>query len=124
MLSTASSCQMRKYLFIMANEGHRWGGSEPLWSLAAERLVRDGNEVRVSVKDWDEAVPQVEHMRSAGCKIFYRRPPSFISRQLKKIFPSPEYALAHVRAIGKGVDLVVISQGYNADGLELMEAAR
>jgi len=115
---------MRKYLFIMANEGHRWGGSEPLWSSAAEKLARRGNEVRVSVKDWGQPVPQVEGLRSAGCQIFYRRPPSFLARQVQKIFPRPEYPLMHVRSVGSGVDLVVISQGANADGLGWMEGAR
>src|SRR6266852_4432342 len=115
---------MRKYLFIMANEGHRWGGSESLWSSAAEKLALGGNEVRVSVKDWGEPVPQIEHLRSVGCQIFYHRPPSFIMRQARKIFPISEYFFAHVRSVGKGVDLVVISQGANADGLDWMEAAR
>src|ERR1700719_1932155 len=111
---------MRKYLFIMANEGHPWGGSELLWSAAAERLSRRGNEVRVSVKDWGDSVPQIQHLQSTGCRIFYRRPPTFIRRQAERIFPLPEYSLAHVRAAGLGVDLVVISQGSNADGLGWM----
>lgn len=116
--------QMRKYLFIAANEGITWGGSELLWSSAAERLARCGNEVRVSVKDWGKPVSQVEHLRSAGCQIYYRRPPSFISRQARKFFPRPEHSLMHVRSVGGGVDLVVISQGSNTDGLGWMEASR
>jgi len=115
---------MRKYLFIAANYGHMWGGSELLWSSAAEKLVRRGDEVRVSVKDWGQPVPQVEHLRSAGCQIFYRRPPSFISRQARKIFPLLESSLTHIRSVGRGVSLVVISQGANLDGLEWMAAAR
>ena len=119
---------MRKYLFIMAQEGFPWGGSEPLWSSAAEHLARGGNNVRVSVKDWGEPVPQIEHLRSAGCEIFYRhdqyRLPSFIFRQIRKIFPPLKYFDAHLRSVGKGVDLVVVSQGCNFDGLEWMEAAR
>jgi glycosyltransferase involved in cell wall biosynthesis len=114
---------MKKYLFIMAQEGHKWGGSEPLWSSAAEHLARRGNEVRVSVKDWGTLVPQIEHLRSVGCQIFYRRLPSFISRQIKKIVPNRPYSHAHVRAVGKGVDLVVISQTSNTDGLQWMEAS-
>jgi glycosyltransferase involved in cell wall biosynthesis len=118
---------MRKYLFIMTQEGYPWGGSEPLWSSAAEKLVRQGNEVRVSVKDWGRPVPQIEHLRLAGCQIFYRqdkyRLPSFITRQIRRIFPPPEYSLAHVRSVGKDADLVVISQTCNTDGLEWMEAA-
>jgi glycosyltransferase involved in cell wall biosynthesis len=113
-----------KFLFIVANEGAKWGGSEILWSSAAEKLVRNGHEVRVSVKNWGEAVPQIEHLRAAGCDIFHRRPFSFMSRQVRKIFPLPEYPHLHLRSVGKDVDLVVISQGMNADGLLWMEAAR
>ena len=115
---------MRKYLFIAANEGTNWGGSELLWSSAAEKLVRRGDEVRVSVRDFGKPIRIVERVRSAGCQIFYRRQPSFISRQVRKIFPLPEYSLAHVRSVGDRVDLVVISQGSNLDGLQWMEAAR
>ena len=97
-----------------------------MWSAAAEKLVRCGNEVRVSVKDWGRPVPQIEHLRLAGCQIFYRhyRLPSFITRQIRRIFPPPEYSLEHVRKIGQGMDLVVISQGANFDGLLWMERAR
>ena len=115
---------MRKYLFIAANEGTDWGGSELLWSSAAEKLARRGDEVRVSVRDFGKPIHIVERVRSAGCQIFYRRPPSFISRQIRKILPFPEYSLAHVRSAGNGVDLVVISQGSNSDGLHWMEASR
>jgi glycosyltransferase involved in cell wall biosynthesis len=119
---------MRKYLFIMAQVGHPWGGSEPLWSSAAEKLARQGNQVRVSAKDWGKPVPQIEQLRLAGCQIFYRpdeyRLPSFITRQIRRIFRPSEYTLEHVRKAGQGVDLVVISQGANFDGLRWMEAAR
>jgi glycosyltransferase involved in cell wall biosynthesis len=116
----------RKYLFIMANEGHRWGGSELLWSAAAEKLAQRGDKVRVSVKDWGEPVEQIEHLRSAGCQIFYRDlgPPPFIARQIRKLFPGHEYLPRHVRSVGDGIDLVVISQGAHTDGLGWMEAAR
>jgi glycosyltransferase involved in cell wall biosynthesis len=117
---------MKKYLFIMANEGHRWGGSEPLWSSAAEKLVCRGNEVRVSVKDWGQPVPQIEKLRLAGCQIFYRdySIPPFFTRQIRKIFPIPDYQLTHVRTAAAEVDLVVISQGDNMDGLVWMEASQ
>src|SRR5215469_3647766 len=107
---------MRKYLFIAAIEGTNWGGSELLWSSVAEKLVGRGNEVLVSVLDFGKPIREIQLLRSAGCQIFYRRPPSFISRQIRRIFPRPAYSLRDVGSAGKGVDLVVISQGYNADG--------
>jgi glycosyltransferase involved in cell wall biosynthesis len=116
---------MHKYLFIMANEGHRWGGSEYLWSAAAERLARRGNEVRVSAKDWGEHVPEVEALRGAGCQIFYRKSPApFLIRASRKALRMADYRFDHVADAGRGVDLVVISQGTNDDGLLLIEAAQ
>ena len=117
---------MKKYLFIMAQVGHPWGGSEPLWSSAAEHLVRSGNEVRISVKDWGRPVPEIEHLRAAGCQIFsrsYRLPP-FLVRQFYRVFPPIDYETAHLRRAANGVDLVVISQGANFDGLSWMEKTR
>lgn len=115
---------MRKFLFIAANEWGNWGGSELLWSQTAEKLARRGKEIRVSVPAFGKSIKEVERLRSAGCRIFYRRRPSFLSRQVRKIFPQLEYSLTHVRSAGKGVDLVVVSQGMNTDGLVWMEAAR
>jgi glycosyltransferase involved in cell wall biosynthesis len=115
---------MRKYLFIGAIEEDKWGGSELLWSGAAESLVRSGNEVRVSTKDWGEPIPQIERLRSAGCKVFLRRPPGLPARIGRKIFGLPEYPQMHLRAAAKGIDLVVISQGLQIEGLSWMEAAR
>jgi glycosyltransferase involved in cell wall biosynthesis len=116
---------MKKYLFIMAQVGHPWGGSEALWSSAAEHLVRSGNEVRISVRDWGRPVPEIERLRAAGCQIFHRdyRLPSFISRQFRRVFRPPAWHLSEVVKAGTGVDLAVISQGASMDGLEWMEAA-
>ncbi len=113
---------MRTYLFIAANEGAKWGGSEILWSSAAERLVRCGNEVRVSVKDWGETIPQIEHLRSVGCEVVYRRAPAILARLARRVLPLADYSRKHVRAVGRDVDLVVISQGANSDGLTWIEA--
>ena len=115
---------MRKYLFIGAIEDDKWGGSEPLWTSAAERLVRSGNEVRISTKDWGEPLPHIERLRLAGCKVYLRRPPALPARIARKIFGLPEYSHRHLRAAAKGIDLVVISQGLQIEGLSWMEAAR
>jgi glycosyltransferase involved in cell wall biosynthesis len=117
---------MKKYLFVMAQVGHPWGGSEALWSSAAEHLVRTGNEVRISTRDWGRPVPQIERLRAAGCQIFSRSYslPSFFVRQFYRVFPPIEYETAHFRRAADGVDLVIISQGANFDGLSWMEKAR
>jgi glycosyltransferase involved in cell wall biosynthesis len=115
---------MRKYAFIATNEWANWGGSELLWCQTAEKLARRGMEVCASVPDFAKAFPLVKHLRSAGVRVVYRKAPSLLYRLGRRIFPLPEYPRRHLRAIGKGVDLVVISQGSNVDGLGWMEEVR
>ena len=115
---------LRKIAFIAANEYHAWGGSEVLWGAAAEKLARRGVQVCVSVKDWGAPVKQIEHLRSAGCKIFSRPVPSLARRAFRKLPPWREYVRAHLRKLGTGANLTIISQSKNMDGLEWMEAAR
>jgi glycosyltransferase involved in cell wall biosynthesis len=112
---------MRKFLFIAANEWANWGGSELLWSQVAEKLARMGTEVRVSLRDFGKTPSQVEKLQSTGCRIFYRRTPSIVQRLARKVFPLPEAGLKHVREAARCVDLAVVSQGANMDGLPWME---
>src|ERR1700720_58382 len=114
---------MRKFLFIAANEWE-WGGSEALWSRSAEMLARRGSSVRASVRQFDKPTEELERLSSAGGQIFYRRPSSFVTRLARKTLPLPEYSYNHLRSVGKGMDLVVISQGSIEDGLPWIDAAR
>jgi len=115
---------MRKIVFIAANEFHPWGGSEVLWAAAAERLAQRGIQVTISAKDWGTPVKQIEHLCSLGCTIFLRPAPGFARRALRKFPPLRDYNRRHIAEIGKGADLIVISQSMNSDGLPWMEAAR
>lgn len=113
-----------KIAFIGANEGVPWGGSELCWASAAERLARRGVEVRVSVKRWNEPVPEIERLRSAGCKISYRGTPPLLLRARRRLRPGRGFVWHYMKRIGQEADLVVISQGGTDDGAEWMEAAR
>jgi len=114
---------MRKIAFIAANEYVPWGGSEYLWSGAAEKLARRGVEVCVSVLDWGTPVNEIEYLRSVGCRIVHRQRPSLMIRGFRSLFPGHEYA-RHVRKVGVGADLVVVSQGDQLQGLPWMETLR
>ena len=112
---------MRKIAFIAANEGVPWGGSECLWSAAAEKLLSRGVEVSASVKDWGFPVKHIERLRSLGCRIVPRRwPPSLAVRLGRKLSVLPEHFRDHVKKVGAGADLVVVSQGQ--ESLSWMEA--
>src|SRR5690348_12269743 len=115
---------MIKIVFIAANEFHPWGGSEVLWAATAERLIQRGVQITISAKDWGAPVKQIEHLRSLGCQIFLRPAPGLARRALRKLPPLRDYHRRHIAEIGKGADLIVISQSMNSDGLPWMEAAR
>jgi glycosyltransferase involved in cell wall biosynthesis len=116
--------KMRRIAFVAANEAAPWGGGEALWSGAAERLVRQGVEVRVSVLDWGAPVKQVERLRAAGCDVVWRPGLSVGGRIRRRLYPGRGFAWHHLRRVANGADLVVISQSGNTDGLVWMEAAR
>jgi glycosyltransferase involved in cell wall biosynthesis len=111
-------------VFIASNEGALWGGSESCWSAAAERLALRGVQVTASVRGWDEPVKRLEYLRSVGCRIVHRRPQTLVGRLGQKLLAPRGYTREHLRKIGNGSDLIVVSQGNNIDGLEWMEAAR
>lgn len=115
---------MGKIVFIACNEYVPWGGSESCWAAAAEKLARRNFQVGVSVKYWDKPVPQVDLLRSLGCQIFYRLRPSLLGRAKRRYLSRRSYAWEHMKKIGAGADLIVISQGGNIDGLPWMEAAQ
>jgi glycosyltransferase involved in cell wall biosynthesis len=115
---------MRKIAFIATNEWVPWGGSELLWSRAAERLVRRGVEVCISVKEWKSPVKQIGDLQSIGCRIFYRPFPPSLSERVKRNLLGDRYHLPHIRTVGRDADLIVISQGANFDGMAWMESAR
>jgi len=104
-------------------QGYAWGGSEHLWSATAERFARRGVLVHVSVKHWNKPIKQLEHLNAAGCKIVQRPGPSLLRRGVRNLFPDHEYA-RHLKKLGDGADLIVVSQGSTLDGFQWMEAAR
>jgi glycosyltransferase involved in cell wall biosynthesis len=115
--------EMEKYLFIATNEWE-WGGSEILWSEAAERLARSGAEVRVSIPSFGKPLEPVKRVAAAGGKVFFRQPFSVIARLTRKILPLPGYPEAHIRSVGKGVDLAVITLSSFRESLPWIEAVR
>lgn len=115
---------MRRIAFFATNEWVPWGGSEFCWAAAADTFARRGVEVSVSVKRWDKPVKEVESLRSAGCKIFYRRPFSVLSRLARKFLPLPQYPHQHVRSVGTEQDLAVISHSSYWEALPWIEAVR
>lgn len=115
---------MKRIAFIASNEVAPWGGGEVCWSAAAERLASRGVQVHVSVMGWGAPIKHVERLRSVGCRVFHRPGFSFPGRVWRRLFFRRGYAWHHLKRVGTGADLIVISQSGNCDGLPWMEAAR
>lgn len=109
--------------FVSTMGSSPWGGSEELWSQAALRLLRQGHEVTVSVAWWPNISPKILQLEKLGAKIFLRRGTShsFTQRLRQKVTNKPR---AHQDITewlrSQNSELIVISQGGNADGLDWM----
>lgn len=56
-------------LFISSLKNQEWGGSEILWSQAAQRLVESGHEVCASVPRWPEPPRPHKSLAAAGVRL-------------------------------------------------------
>jgi glycosyltransferase involved in cell wall biosynthesis len=116
-----------KFVFISTQAGAPWGGSEELWSQAALRLHQEGHEVSASVVWWPQLSPKIERLAEQGVDVVAPPPPltslpARVWRKIKKQLSDVRPEVAWLRR--KHPDLVVISQGYNRDGLEWMKFCR
>ena len=104
-------------------DGVRWGGSEELWSQTAIRLHQAGHEIMASVAWWPDFSPKVTALMQCGIKLFVQPPPhhAWPIRVWQKFtrrlgVNSSKFEWLRLQK----PDLVVISQGGIADGVECM----
>jgi len=53
--------------------GLPWGGSEALWHAVALHALQQGDEVLVSVYDWDKPHEKIKQLQEQGANIHYRK---------------------------------------------------
>ncbi len=106
--------------FISTMEGVPWGGSEALWSGAAERMVRSNVSVGVCVRQWPETPKRVTDLERAGCQIFMRRPRTLVWRAAHNLGLGRNRDWAWLQKFRP--DLAVISLGIQLEGTEASAA--
>jgi glycosyltransferase involved in cell wall biosynthesis len=103
-------------------EGLPWGGSEVLWSRAAAHLLRSGADVAAGVRRWPATPPPVAELGRAGCRLFFRDPPTLAARACRRLGlcrPRTYDWLGRFRP-----DLAVVSLGIHLEGVEAAAACR
>lgn len=111
----------KKIAFISTMAAVPWGGSEELWSKAAQCLRREGHEVAASVCGWPKPPAQLGILRQVGVHINERSStaPPFLPKLAQKVAG----AIRHRVALRKfshwlneqRADLICISTGSPAD---------
>jgi glycosyltransferase involved in cell wall biosynthesis len=116
-----------RFVFVSTMAGVPWGGSEELWSQAALRLQQDGYEVSASVVWWPQLSSRVTSLAEQGVDFVtqtrpHTRLPITIWHKIRTKLGFESLEISWLRH--KQPDLVIISQGYNQDGLEWMKFCR
>lgn len=118
-------------LFISTNDHMPWGGSEVLWTRAAQALVERGHQVTASVKRWAPRHRGIEALQQAGVVLHEReRVPVVMTRAQKawtmwrngfvREFADNRWSVLN----GPRPDLAVISLGNHLDEPFLQYAER
>ena len=90
-----------------------WGGSEELWSGAAQVLSANGHRLSIFKTSLDQTHPRIQQLKSLSCTV----------RNLRRLpLPQPLVTRCHLLSLAvhltvRRPDLVIISQGDNYDGL-------
>lgn len=121
---------MKRVLFISANKWHPWGGSEVLWFETAKHFINNLFEVGICIKKWKNLPPQFKSLEEEKkVRFFFREQnePVYL-RLVNRLLPSRHKISWQDKFKSQVLDwkpsLVVISQGDNKAGLELMEFCR
>jgi glycosyltransferase involved in cell wall biosynthesis len=96
--------------FLSSVHGHKWPGSEYLWSACAQKLLDSGHRVFVGVGDDFRGAEPLENLQDAGATVEFISPGfSRAARLLQKVV-SPYRAIKAFRP-----DLLVVSSGSAFD---------
>lgn len=82
--------------FINDVTGKKGSGCQLLWSLAAQALQRSGQaEVLLGFQEGARQpdLPNVRELLAAGAKAYFPRPPSRVSRTIRRVFSPPPAAM-------------------------------
>lgn len=118
-----------KFAFVSTMASVPWGGSEMLWSEAAQHLAAMGNQVYASVPEWPQTPKKISELQAIfGIHVWERsHKTSILRRGLKRVmeangqknvYTSGNHWLKRVKP-----DLICISSGNATEGLPWMKVA-
>lgn len=109
-----------RILFTTSNDMVPWGGSEELWYKTAMHAANEGNEVAISVA-WNPLPAKLDVLRAKNHYSFIDK--KIVSGKFNKFLPGRFRVFKELYKkdiIKWKPDIAVVSQGNNADGIELM----
>lgn len=115
---------MKKIAFVSTNKSE-WGGSEYLWYNSSFRFKSSGYEVIASVPRWKNLPSAINELISKGIKVYYNTDIPSYKKFFNRLAPTSiqfKYKDDGFRfLIYSRPDLVIINQGGNTGGIDLME---
>lgn len=121
---------MKRILFITTNEGAAWGGSEILWFKVAELCAQSNMTVGIGIKAWNPLPAKIIELTK-------KYPITLIQKQTQQGTLSKIYNKAVPQKLRQSnlknyqqqilawkPDVVLVSQGYNRDGVLMMNFLR
>jgi glycosyltransferase involved in cell wall biosynthesis len=112
-----------RFTFISSMADSPWGGSEELWSQAALRLRKEGNQVSACMLRWPQPAPKFLALAKEGIQLHTQR--RFIPLNVRawRTLTGQRYG-EYAWIQRQKPDLAIVSQGGNSDGLSWMEFFR
>lgn len=114
---------MKKIAIVSTMEGVPWGGSELLWYSTLQYFKNCEVEIMICVKEWEPMPNQIQQI-SNQVKVVLRKRNNNLVRFFKKILPKnvnfANYDTYKDEILKWKPSIVLVSQGGNFDGVEIM----
>jgi len=117
---------MKKILFIAANGGCSWGGSEVLWFKTSQYFIDRGIKTGLAINAWEPMPPLIDGLIKQGnIEVIYKRLRLTLNERLYNRLVKPEDKRSVNKEYKQNIlqwkpDLAVISQGDNGEGADMM----
>lgn len=115
---------MKKIAIVSTNKS-AWGGSEYLWFYTAKKLYENGFDLTVSIPKWREIPALINELSDKGIKVIFNTGIRNTRKKIRRIIPvNLVYDFKNEGFKFLTIfrpDLVIINQGGNTGGIDLME---
>lgn len=114
-----------KLCFVTTNDWISWGGSEELWFGLATHCIKQNHQIAICIKNWKPLPSKISELSKTHSFPLFLKNEDYILQKIYNKFKPNRFKSNSTEKYKKQIlrwhpDAVIISQGGNIDGVDMM----